>query len=104
MLNAPTNVRFWGQNGQLPTAAYRSRFMSTRPNSTLLPPVGLTVGTMAQCRKMAGVWFAETADLRRDFWKAFGHVPGKLVAVAISSDWDDTGGLNIAAVADLEVN
>ena len=32
MLNALTNVRFWGQSGHGPTAAYQSRFMSTRPN------------------------------------------------------------------------
>jgi hypothetical protein len=51
-----------------------------------------------------GVWFSETADLKRDFLKAFGRLPGMLVAVAISSDSDDTGGLNIAAVADLEIN
>ena len=33
MLNALTNVRFWGQSGHGPTAAYQSRFMSTRPRS-----------------------------------------------------------------------
>jgi hypothetical protein len=31
ILNALTNVRFWGQSGHRPTAAYQSRFMSTRP-------------------------------------------------------------------------
>ena len=35
MLNALTNVRFWGQSGHGPTAAYQTRFMSTRPSSTL---------------------------------------------------------------------
>jgi len=33
---ALTNVRFWGQSGQWPTAPYRSRFMSTRPSSGFL--------------------------------------------------------------------
>jgi hypothetical protein len=51
-----------------------------------------------------GVWFKETADFRSDFWNAFGRQPGTLVAVAVSSDSDDTGGLNVAAVADLDVN
>ena len=51
-----------------------------------------------------GVWFKETADLRSDFRSAFGRLPGRLVAVAVSSDSDDTGGVNIAAVADLDVN
>jgi hypothetical protein len=36
MLSALTNVRFWGQSGHGPTAAYQSRFMSTR--SKKLPP------------------------------------------------------------------
>jgi len=47
------------------------------------------------------VWFNETANMRRDFRRAFGRTPGKLVAVAVSSDSDDTGDLNLAAVADL---
>jgi hypothetical protein len=29
MLNAPTNVLFWGQSGQWLTAAYQFRVMST---------------------------------------------------------------------------
>jgi hypothetical protein len=32
MLNAPTNVRFWGESGHGPTAAYQTRFVSTRPS------------------------------------------------------------------------
>src|SRR4026209_1930215 len=32
MLNALTNVRFWGQSGHSTTAAYQTRFMSTRPS------------------------------------------------------------------------
>jgi DUF3047 family protein len=50
-----------------------------------------------------GVWLKETADVRGDFQKAFGRLPGRLVAVAVSSDSDDTRGLNIAAVADFVV-
>jgi hypothetical protein len=48
-----------------------------------------------------GVWFNELADVRGDFRRAFGRPPGRLVAIAVSSDADDTGGLNDAAVADL---
>ncbi len=51
-----------------------------------------------------GVWFKETADVRDDFRRVFGRLPGTLVAVAISSDSDDTSGLNVAAVADLNLN
>jgi len=50
------------------------------------------------------MWFKETADIRGDFRKAFGRLPGTLVAVAISSDSDDTGAQILAAVADLDVN
>lgn len=49
----------------------------------------------------AGVWFDEQAALRADFKRAFGKTPGRLVAVAVSSDSDDTGGRNVAALADL---
>ena len=37
MLNALTNVRFWGQSGHGPTAAYQTRFMSTRPRERTPP-------------------------------------------------------------------
>ena len=51
-----------------------------------------------------GTWFSEAADLHDDFRRAFGRAPGKLVAVAVSSDSDDTGDLNLAAVADFCIN
>jgi len=51
-----------------------------------------------------GVWFTETAALSDDFRSAFGRAPGKLVAVAVSSDSDDTGDVNLAAVADFCIN
>ena len=48
-----------------------------------------------------GVWFHEQAALRADFARAFGTAPGHLVAVAVSSDADDTGGRNVVGLADL---
>ena len=48
----------------------------------------------------ADVWFSEAVEVRSDFRRAFGHEAGRLVAVAVSSDSDDTGDLNLAAVAD----
>jgi len=48
-----------------------------------------------------GVWFNEEADIRGDFRRAFGNSAGTLVAVAVSSDSDDTGDSNLAALADL---
>ncbi len=63
---------------------------------------GRTIMTRAANTK-PGVWFEESASLRADFKRAFGRTPGRLVAVAVSSDADDTGGRNIAALADLYV-
>src|SRR6476659_1626677 len=37
MLNALTNVRFWGQSGHSPTAAYQTRFISTQAESPIGP-------------------------------------------------------------------
>ncbi|MGA9444421.1 MAG: DUF3047 domain-containing protein, partial [Methyloceanibacter sp.] len=51
----------------------------------------------------AGQWFAEDAAIAADFKRAFGKAPGRLVAIAVSSDADDTGGHNLAALADLYV-
>ena len=51
----------------------------------------------------AETWFEEHAALVDDFRRAFGRPPGRLVAIALSSDADDTGGHNIAALADLYV-
>lgn len=48
-----------------------------------------------------GAWVAERVDLRADFRRAFGREPGPLVAVAVSSDSDDTGGITEAAISDL---
>ena len=80
---------------------------SANPGTILPSPYfdgrGRTIVKRAADAPMA-VWFKETADVRSDFRRAFGRLPGKLVAVAVSSDSDDTGGLNIAAVADLDVN
>jgi hypothetical protein len=49
----------------------------------------------------AGIWFDQEAAVRADFTRAFGQAPGHLVAVAVSSDADDTGGRNVVALADL---
>lgn len=51
-----------------------------------------------------GKWVPETSDLSADFRRAFGREPGPLVGIAISSDSDDTGGLNVAGIEALAVN
>ncbi|MGL4975235.1 MAG: DUF3047 domain-containing protein, partial [Bosea sp. (in: a-proteobacteria)] len=45
-----------------------------------------------------GKWVPEKADLAADFRRAFGRQPGPLVGIAVSSDSDDTGGLNVAGI------
>ena len=49
-------------------------------------------------------FIAETADLAADFRRAYGRDPGPLVGIAISSDSDDTKGLNVAAIEGLSVD
>lgn len=49
------------------------------------------------------VWFEESIDLAADHARAFGRAPERLIAVAISSDSDDTGGRNVAFLRDLAV-
>jgi hypothetical protein len=51
-----------------------------------------------------GKWLPEQADLMADFRRAFGRAPGPLVGLAISSDSDDTGGLNVAAIEGLQLD
>ena len=51
-----------------------------------------------------GNWVSERVDLRADYRRAFGTAAPALVAVAISSDSDDTAGRNVAAISDLVVN
>lgn len=48
-----------------------------------------------------GVWFDETVDLAEDYARAFGTLPPLLLAVAISSDSDDTGHRNRARLGGL---
>jgi hypothetical protein len=50
-----------------------------------------------------GVWFDETVELAKDYARAFGPLPPLLLAIAISSDSDDTGQRNRAKLRDLAV-
>ena len=43
-------------------------------------------------------WMDEAVDLGADFRRAFGRPPGPLIGIAIASDSDDTGGINIASL------
>jgi hypothetical protein len=48
-------------------------------------------------------WLNESVDLVADHVRAFGHEPSLLLAVAISSDSDDTRGRNRARLRDLRM-
>jgi hypothetical protein len=50
-----------------------------------------------------GIWFDESVDLARDYARAFGMLPTFLLAIAISSDSDDTGRRNRARLHGLMV-
>ncbi len=77
---------------------------AARPETVLPLPYfegrGRTIVKRAAAAK-PGTWFDEQAAVRADFKRTFGKAPGHLVAVAISSDADDTGGRNVAVLADL---
>ncbi len=72
---------------------FESPYMTGRSQSIVVRPA-----TAAR-----GVWFAEKADLAADHARAFGAAPQRLIAVAISSDSDDTGGRNAVFLRDLAV-
>ena len=48
-----------------------------------------------------GTWFDEGVDLVGDYRRAFGAAPPLLLAVAISSNSDNTGGRNRAKLRNL---
>ena len=49
-------------------------------------------------------WLQESVDLKADYVRAFGQLPGHLLAVAISSDSDDTRGRNRAQLRGLRID
>jgi len=51
-----------------------------------------------------GRWYDEVVDFAADHERAFGKSPERLLAVAVSSDSDDTGGLNVAFLRSLAVD
>ena len=78
------------------------------PKGRMLPAPYLGENARAIVLKSArdpiGRWSSERADLGADYRKAFNAEAPALVAVAISSDSDDTSGTNAAAISDLVVN
>jgi hypothetical protein len=78
------------------------------PRGRLLPSPYIGDNAKAIVLKSAadpiGNWASERVDLSADYRRAFGTAAPALVALAISSDSDDTSGNNAAAIADLVVN
>lgn len=75
------------------TGPLKSPYLSGRSQSIVLRPAMSERAT----------WFAEEVDLAADHGRAFGAAPQRLIAVAVSSDSDDTGGRNVVFLRDLAV-
>jgi hypothetical protein len=82
-------------------------FGGDRPRGTLLssPHMGAHGRFMVlrPADAQMGIWFDESVDLVKDYAHAFGALPPLLLAVAISSDSDDTGRRNRTRLRDLAV-
>jgi hypothetical protein len=78
------------------------------PQGSVLPSPHMGASGKLVVRQTAaradGKWVPERADLVADFRRAFGREPGPLVGIAVSSDSDDTGGLNVAAIEALAID
>jgi hypothetical protein len=73
--------------------SFRSPYISGKGRSAVLRPA----------MSARGVWFEESVDLAGDHRRAFGAAPQRLVAIAVSSDADDTRGRNVAFLRRLSV-
>ncbi len=72
---------------------FKSPYVSGKSWSMVLKPA-------TSARK---AWFDESAELTRDHERAFGTTPDRLIAVAVSSDSDDTKERNVAFLRGLTV-
>ena len=83
-----TLIYVWGGSAPAGTLI-PSPYLRGRGTSIILRPAG------------AGGWANESVDLAADHRRAFGTTPERVAAVAVSSDSDDTGAVNIAAIRNL---
>jgi hypothetical protein len=83
-------------------------FGGDRPRGSVLPSPHMGQrGKFIILRPAGGPrqqWLNESVDLGGDFTRVFGQRPSDLLAVAISSDSDDTRGRNRARLRDLRVD
>lgn len=90
---------------KLPAAAINYVWDNRQPVGTVRPNAYTERARMIVARSGAagaGAWVTETRDLRADFLAAFGEQAPDVVAVAIATDTDNTGGQALAWYGDLE--
>lgn len=88
MRGGRTLIYVWGGNAGR-GAVLDSPYLRGRGKTVVLRPAG------------TGGWTNETVDLAVDHQRAFGRAKQTLIAIGISSDSDDTGSINLAAVRNL---
>ncbi|PWF44033.1 DUF3047 domain-containing protein [Massilia glaciei] len=90
---------------RLPTAALNYVWDNRQPVGTVQANTYTDRARMIVAQSgaaRAGTWVTETRDLRADFLAAFGEPAPDVVAVAIATDTDNTGGRASAWYGDLE--
>lgn len=91
MRGGRTLIYVWGGNAQR-GAVMDSPYLRGRGKTVVLRPAG------------TGGWTDEQVDLAVDHQRAFGSVKQTLIAVGVSSDSDDTGAVNQAAIRNLALS
>lgn len=90
MRSGRTLIYVWGGNAGR-GAVLDSPYLRGRGKTVVLRPAG------------TGGWTDEVVDLAGDHQRAFGSAKQTLIAVGVSSDSDDTGAVNQAAIRDLSL-
>lgn len=80
--------------GGAKTGPFKSPYVAGRSWSVVLRPAMSARET----------WFEESVDLAADHARAFGKAPERLIAIAVSSDSDDTKARNAAFLRDLTLD
>ncbi len=91
---------------RLPTAALNYVWDNRQPVGTIRANAYTDRARMIVARSgaaQANAWVTETRDLRADFRAAFGEDAPDVVAIAIATDTDNTGGRASAWYGDLEL-
>ena len=90
---------------KIPTAALNYVWDNRQPAGTIRPNAYTDRARMVVVQTgaaRAGQWQTETRDVAADFRAAFGEEPPDVVAVAIATDTDNTGGTALAWYGDIE--